>query len=52
MFNAIFSDIGRSDINEMRKDLEDYNDFTAPAVEMHCLYGNNQNGVVEKYDLI
>lgn len=28
-------------IIEMRKDLKAYHHFTAPGVEMHCLFGNN-----------
>lgn len=31
----------------MRKDLLPYNNFTAPGVEMHCLYGTNEKGVIE-----
>lgn len=35
----------------MRKDLLPYNNFTAPGVDMHCLYGTNENGVIESYEL-
>lgn len=32
----------------MRKDLADYNNFTAPGVEVHCLF-SSRKPTVEKY---
>lgn len=40
-----FSDIDMPSIIEMRKDLEAYHAFTAPGVELHCLFGNNVDTV-------
>lgn len=39
------SDIGETDIVEMRKDSSTYNNFTAPGVKMHCLFGTNIDSV-------
>lgn len=36
----------------MRKDLAGYDNFTAPGVEMHCLYGKNTGDTVDEYDPI
>lgn len=47
-FFQIFSDIGNPYAVEMRKDLSGYNNFTAPGVEMHCLYGYNVGDTVER----
>lgn len=45
----IHSDIGVPNAWEFRKDNEKYQmDFTAPGVEVHCLYGSNVT-TVEKY---
>lgn len=38
-FLCVDSDIGFSTGWEMRKDVLPYTDFTAPGVELHCLYG-------------
>lgn len=42
----------RSDINnpyviEMMKDLADYHNFSAPGVDVHCLYGQNFGDTVD-----
>lgn len=39
IFFPFHSDIGYPNGWEMRKDTLPYTDFTAPGVEMHCLYG-------------
>lgn len=45
----IFRDIGVPNAWEFRKDNEKYQlDFTAPGVEVHCLYGSKVQ-TVEKY---
>lgn len=44
------SDIGNPNAAEMRKDLQDSDNFTAPGVEMHCLYGKNTGDTVERLD--
>lgn len=36
----------------MRKDLADFDNFTAPGVEMHCLFGNNTGDTVDEYELV
>lgn len=46
-FNS--SDIGNPNAVEMRKDLAEFDNFTAPGVEMHCLYGNNTGDTVDEY---
>lgn len=46
----ICSDIGNPNAAEMRKDLADFDNYTAPGVEMHCLYGRNTGDTVEEYD--
>lgn len=47
-FHSIHSDIGNPNAVEMRKDLAAFNNFTAPGVEMHCLFGNNVGDTVER----
>lgn len=42
-------DIGESTVVEMKKDLLPYNNFTAPGVETHCLFGNVNGSVVGRY---
>lgn len=44
------SEIGNPNAVEMRKDLAPYDNFTAPGVEMHCLYGSNVGDTVERYN--
>lgn len=44
-----YSDIGNPNAAEMRKDLAGYDNFTAPGVEMHCLYGKNTGDTVDEY---
>lgn len=41
VYFSILSTIGIPNIVEMRNDLHDYNDFTVPGVELHCLFGDN-----------
>lgn len=36
----------------MRKDLAEFDNFTAPGVEMHCLYGSNIGDTVDRFGLI
>lgn len=36
-----YRDTHNLDAIEMRKDLDKFNSFTAPGVELHCLYGND-----------
>lgn len=44
------SDIGNPNAAEMRKDLAEFDNYTAPGVEMHCLYGKNTGDTVDEYD--
>ncbi|XP_031619100.1 group XV phospholipase A2-like isoform X2 [Contarinia nasturtii] len=48
--DQFFYDIGLKNAVEMRKDLEPFDDFTAPGVEVHCLYGENVGDTVERLD--
>lgn len=47
-----YSNIGLPNVVQMIKDQSDYNDQTAPGVEMHCLFGSNADDTVERYYLI
>lgn len=44
------SEIGLPDAVEMRKDLAVFNNYTAPGVEMHCLFGNNTGDTVDRLE--
>lgn len=48
-FFFVNSDIGNPNAVEMRKDLVQYNNFTAPGVQMHCLFGENTGDTVDRY---
>ncbi|XP_055295032.1 phospholipase A2 group XV-like [Sitodiplosis mosellana] len=39
--DEFFYDIGQPQMAEIRKDQSVYNNFTAPGVEIHCLFGAN-----------
>lgn len=49
IYVLIRRDIGNPNAVEMRKDLNEFWDFTAPGVEMHCLYGKNVGDTVERF---
>lgn len=40
-FVCIHSDTNNPNAVEMRKDLFDFKNYSAPGVELHCLYGND-----------
>lgn len=44
-----YRDIGNPNAVEMRKDLAVFDNFTAPGVEMHCLYGHNVDDTVDRF---
>lgn len=44
-----FSDIGNPNLVEIRKDLQPYGSYMAPGVEMHCLFGNSDDGIVDRF---
>lgn len=50
MFDSIFSnsDINNPYIVEMKKDLAGYQNFSAPGVDVHCLYGHNIGDTVDR----
>lgn len=43
-----FRDINNPNAVEMREDLAAFNNFTAPGVEVHCLFGNNSGDSLER----
>lgn len=49
LYFLVNSDIGNPNAAEMLKDLASYGDYTAPGVEMHCLFGTNVADTVERY---
>lgn len=48
VYLVFFSDIGNPNAVEMRKDLAAFENYTAPGVEMHCLFGKNSGDTVER----
>lgn len=50
MFDSIFlnSDINNPYIVEMKRDLAGYQNFSAPGVDVHCLYGHNIGDTVDR----
>ncbi|KAJ6634693.1 Phospholipase A2 group XV [Pseudolycoriella hygida] len=45
-----FNAINNPYINDIRRDLSIFNNFSAPGVEVHCLYGKNMGDTAESLD--